>query len=314
MSGGGGGGGINMPPADNSLQLEAMREAAADRANAQAKQDAADKEAKFQTNLSTAVTGAKATGKDYLGTRGLSSDQYGSVIDSIINDQKARVPSLDPNPGGYFTSDTFESGLNNYQNTQRANLNNKVNNLFTPGFETSMLPDSLSGSVIDSILGDQKTNAQRQIDANRSRGLLNDSGYNVAEQQLGQQAGAGRSTLQSLSDSILGKDRQDLLSFKGNAGSVASNYSLGSPTPDFQPYYNQASEKAGKYSSDLNGSILGALGNTSLFDVPTILQKAGTAQGPQNLTTAASLAGSPFNNDNKNTFTPNRGLGSTGGF
>lgn len=310
MSGGGGSGGGQMPQ-DNSIQLEMMRQSAADRE--QQRQDRLKEQAKadFKTGLETAVSGARNTGRNYFAQRGLAPDDHASLIDSIIGDTRLKVPELDSNPASYFTSDAFASGIDNFQNVKRSNLTGKVNSTFAPGFEKSLIADSADDSIIDSILGSQRQNAQQQIDFNRKRGILNDSGYATVMNEFGGQENAARSTLTGIGDSILGKKRQDLLNVRGDAGNAASGYMLGSPEPDVSTYYKQAQDKAASGLGDLEGSIRSALGSTTLFDVPTLLQKGGTAQGPINVTTANADTSLPFDPKKSNT---KRGLGGTGVF
>jgi len=308
MSGGGGGG---YQVQDNSLQLEMMRQQQA--REAQARADAEKEQAKtdFQNKFSTAKQAAKTTGTNYLGQRGLSTDMYGSLIDSIINDASLRVPELDANPGQYFTNDTFASGLDNYQTMQRNNYTGKVNSTFTPGFDTSLLEDTADDGILNSILGSQRTNAETQLDFNRKRGLLNDSGYNEALNDLNRQGSAGMATLTGIGDSVLGKGRQQLSNIKGEAGTAASGYTLGMPEFSVDPYYTRATEKANTLKGSLEGDIRSALGGTNLFDVASAIGKGGTAQGPINLTTADTTPGVPFAQKKTQT---GRGLGSTGAF
>lgn len=310
MSGGGGGGGQPQVH-DNSLQLEMMRQQAAQREQdriAAEKQKARDE---FSTKLSTAVEGARNTGRDYFTSRGLDPTGYASLIDSIIGDTKLKVPDLDINPASYFTTDAFASGIDNAQNLKRTNLNSQVQQKFAPGFERSLIADTADDSILESILGGQRDQARQQIDYNRKRGILNDSGYATVERELAGQENAGRSTLTSIGDSVLGKKRQDLLNIKGDAGNAASGYTFGAPDVDIGGYYTQAQQKAQSAIGDLEGSIRSALGGTNLFDVPTLLQKGGTAQGPINVTTAGADTSLPF--DPKKS-TTKRGLGSTGAF
>lgn len=310
MSGGGGGGG-QMMPQDNSIQLEQMRQAAAEREQQRIDREKAQAKADFQTNLGTAVSGAKNTGRDYFAQRGLAPDNFASLIDSIIGDTKLKVPQLDANPASYFTSDAFASGIDNFQNVKRSNLTGQVNSKFAPGFERNLIQDTADDDIINSILGTQRGQAQQQIDFNRQRGVLNDAGYGTVQRELGGQENAARSTLTGIGDSILGKKRQDLLNIRGDAGNAASSFTLGMNEPDVNSYYSQAQSKATTGLSDLEGSIRSALGGTNLFDVPSLMQKGGVAQGPINLTTANSSTAPPF--DPKKS-SAKRGLGSTGVF
>jgi hypothetical protein len=308
MSSGGGG---MMMPQDNSMQIEMMRQQQA--REERARQEAKDRETreKFQTNLANAVSGATETGRNYAAQRGLAPDDFSSVISNIIQNQKLRVPDLDANPGSYFTDDAFSAGFDNHQNVKRANYNSRVNQMFTPGFETALMPDTADDSIINSILGAQRSSAQQQLDFNRQRGTINDAGYNAATQDLDAQGNAGRATLTGIGDAILGKNRQALRDIRGEAGTVASNYTLGMPEPDFAGFDTRARARASSDLAGLEGSIRSALGGVNLFDTSSALAKGGIAQGPINLTTAPTEPGVPFVQKKS---TKERGLGSTSTF
>ncbi len=299
------------PPQDNSIQLEQMRQAEAQRAQQEADRKAAQAKADFQKNLGTAVSGARNTGRDYFASRGLAPDEYSSIIDSIIGDTRLKVPELDANPASYFGTDAFAAGLDNAQNVKRSNYTGKVNSTFAPGFERSLIADTADDAILESILGSQRGTALQSIDFNRKRGVLNDTGYDAVMKELTGQEGAARSTLTGIGDAILGKDRQNLLNIRGDAGTAASNYQFGMPEFDVNQYYTQAQSKAQNDIGGLEGAIRSSLGSTNLFDVPTLLQKGGTAQGPINLTTADANTSLPFDPKKSNT---RRGLGSTGVF
>lgn len=309
MSGGGPGGGP--APKDNSLELEQMRQAAADRE--QQRQDAklAQQKVDFQTHMSDAQTAGRANGTTALVNRGLDPTRYGSIIDQVLSDTRAKVPDLDPNPQQYFTSDAFDAGINNYQNMQRTQAGTKVQQAFAPGFESKYIPDGSYNGIIDEILNDQYNNAQKQVDYNRQRGTINDQGYQAAEQKLGAAKSAGRGQLTDIGDAILGKGRQTIAQDRDQAGQAASTYALGTPDFDITPFVTKAQTDAGKFNEGLGGAVRNAVGGTNFFDIPSILTQAGIAQGPQNLTTNSPEINGPMQTRKNKT---DRGLGSTGAF
>jgi hypothetical protein len=311
MSGGGGGGG-GMHIQDNSLQVEAMRQQAA--RDEQARQDAekARLEQEFNVNLGNAVTGARQTGLDYAGSRGLDPTSMESVIDRIINDTKLKVPKGDSSPGQYFTSDAFSTGFANEEQNRRATNTGKVNSVFAPGFDRGLISDTSDDPILDAILGEQRATAEQQLQFNRARGVINDTGYNTAQQRFGGQEAAARSTLTSIGDAVLGTLRGGLNDIKGEAGSAGSSWSLGNPEFSVDPYKQRADEFATSGKAGLEGKVRSAVGSTQLFDIPGILAAAGTAQGPINFTTVNKVDGTPGFDPKKSR--NNRGLGSTGEF
>lgn len=297
---------------DNSVQVEQMRQQAA--REEQARQDAEKLrlESEFNTNLGNAVTGAKTTGQNYAGSRGLDPTSMDTVIDRIINDAKLKVPKLDSNPGSYFTSDLFSTGFANEEQNRRAGYTGQVNNKFNAGYDRNLIGDTSDDAILESVLGEQRANAEKQLQFNRARGVINDTGFNEAQNRFRGQEAAARSTLTGIGDAVLGNLRGGLNDIKGEAGSAASSWNLGNSEFSVDPYWGRATEFANTAKSGLEGKVRSAVGSTQLFDIPSILAAAGTAQGPINLTTAQQVDGTPGFETKKNK--NERGLGSTGAF
>lgn len=309
MSGGGGG---NPQIQDNSIQVEQMRQAAA--REEQQRQDAERLrlETEFNKNLGDAVLGAKATGRDYAGSRGLDPEAMSGVIDRIINDAKLKVPKGDSSPGSYFSSDLFSTGFATEEANRRATNTGKVNSTFAPGFDRTLVSDTADDPILDAILGEQRKTAEQQLQFNRARGVINDTGYNEALNRFGGQESAARNTLTDIGDAVLGKIRGGINDIKGEAGNAASSWSLGTPDFSVDPYLSRATDYANTNKAGLEGKVRSAVGSTQLFDIPSILAAAGTAQGPMNLTTVNKVDGTPSFDPKKSK--TDRGLGSTGTF
>lgn len=303
MSGNGGG---QMAPQDHSLQLAQMQYAREDAAKREAEAKRVREEAEFKTNLSNAVTGARGTGNTILANRGLDSSVYGSVINTAINDEMARVPRGDPNPANYFTSDLINNALTGYQSDKQAKNTTSVNQTFNPGFESSLLPDTLDDSYINKILGNQEGQAKSALLAAQQRGQLTDVGLNAAYGTLGTQRTGAKSTLDSLGSGVLATDRAGLKGVRDNALTAGTGWQLGDADFSLDPYTGQRDSKLKGYTDNLEGDITNALGSTPLFDVNSILLSGSSAQGPRNLTTA-NLPGQPVKKNNTD-----RGLGSQG--
>lgn len=297
---------------DNSVQVERMRQDAARQEQARQDAEKARLEQEFNVNLGNAVTGAKTTGQNYAGSRGLDPTSMDSVIDRIISDAKLKVPKGDSNPGSYFTSDLFSTGFANEETNRRAGYTGQVNNKFNAGYDRNLIGDTSDDAILDAILGEQRASAEKQLQFNRARGVINDTGYNEAQNRFSGQEAAARSTLGSIGDAVLGTVRGGLNDIKGEAGSAASSWNLGNSDFSVDPYWGRANEYATTAKTGLEGKVRSAVGSTQLFDIPSILAAAGTAQGPINLTTAQQVDGTPGFESKK---TKNeRGLGSTGAF
>lgn len=308
MSGGGGGGGGYREPQDNSLAIAQLQyqKAQEDEAKRAAEKAAAD--AKFAADRDAAFTAAQGTGRDILTGRGLDANAFEGIITRALTDQKARIPTGDPNPASYFTTDVINNALTQEENQRRIRNTGVVNNEFATGFDRTYIPDTADDSYINELLTGQKANANTALEFAKSRGKLNDSGWNTAQQKLSEQEGGARSTLDTLGMSVLNKNRAGLSAIKDKASTAANSYSLGSPDFSINPYKDELTSAVDGYNKNLKGDLTNALGGTSLFNVNDILLSGARAQGPQNLTTA-NVPGTMPKKQNQD-----RGLGSTGVF
>ena len=307
MSGGGGGGG--MQPQDNSLKIAELQYQRAQEDDARRAAEKAAADAKFAADREAAYTAAQGTGRDILTGRGLDAAAFEGIINRALTDQKARIPTGDPNPASYFTTDVINNALTQEENQRRIRNTGKVNTEFATGFDRNYIPDTADDQYINELLTGQKTGAVQQLDFARGRGKLNDSGYNTAMLKLGEQEGGARSTLDTLGGSVLGKNRSSLMNIRDKASTAANSYSLGSPDFTIDPFKSELNSAVEGYNKNLKGDLTNALGGTSLFNVNDILLAGSRAQGPQNLTTANVPGALPKKNPQQD-----RGLGSTGVF
>lgn len=272
-------------------------------------QEAKDARAKFATDRDVAMQNAYRMGTNYFQQLGLPQDDV--LVNSIIDELTQKVPDLDANPASYYTPSAFGAGLNERQDISRQRYGRSVNETFAPGFEENLLPDSSIDSIIDTILNEHSGRARQQVEANRARGVLNDTGYNASLDALGDQGVAARSTLRGVGQNVLGTKRDELSQIRGQAGNAASTYQYGSPAPDIGSYFTRAQNEATSALGDLEGSIRAALGDTSLFDPATALQFGGIGQGAINLTNAPTDFVPQTDRKRQQA---GRGLGSTGTF
>lgn len=303
FGGGGGGGGYQQPMIDDSA-----REAAQQAAN-KARDDAAAARAKFDNAIAAITTGGEGrqSGIDYFKTEGLDPARYMGAINKEVASTAKTVPDLDTNPYSYFGKDLWAGLINQLQTGKRDTFNRQVQSTFTPGYETTKLPDTMIDPIINDIMNTQRNEAQTKLDFAQKRGLLNDTGYSTALSRFGDQSSAAGSTLHSLGTDVLNKDRTSIADIVANAGNAANNWNLGMPNFRLNPYLRQVNQKVGSLTENLPGDVRAALGDTQLFDVPSLVAAGGTAQGPQDLTSQ----GASFIPKKQ---TKSRGLGSTGVF
>jgi hypothetical protein len=314
MCGGGGGGGGNdwtyQANIDRDVKAQERRDeqARADKTTADAEAEKTATRNKFTTDIAAAPEKGRALYQQYIAERGLPYDAgaESKIVQSIID----QIPDLDPNVNKYFTNEAVGTQLDTVAQGTRDRLGNEIRSTFAPGFERTLIPDTADDPFISSILGEQRANAQKVVDFNKARGLLNETGYGAAQNKLNTQGSAARSTLSQIGESILGKYRQGVSDIRGEAGTAASGYKYGQAAPDIGSYYTRAAGKAKTDLAGIEGSIRGAVGGTNYFDAPMALQAGGTMQGPIDLTTASAVG--PMAENTKRD--KGRGLGSSGVF
>lgn len=267
---------------DHSVELENARASNARTAEESKRQQDAVDQAAFGKRLLDSFTGAETSARSQLTDRGLDPEQYWSPVEAELQRVRSTIPNLDPSPGAYFTPDIVDSVLNRQQDLTRTRNTNAVNERFGSGFERAAIGDSADDPLIDKIVNEEYDRAKSGIDASYKRGNLNDAGYNYATGELDRGKTTGKTTVSGFGDAVLNRYRGDLTGIKDRAVTGANSYTLGGSSFDINPYADEVGTKTQSDLGNLEGDLRGAVGSTPLFDVGSILQKAGGAQGPVN--------------------------------
>lgn len=279
------GGGGYSAPADNSVELERMRQAEAERnrirEEERAAQTKAEQEAAFGTNLSNAETSARNRAQRTLQQRGLNPQEYMDLIEGAIADQRVMVPQRDPNPSQYYTDDFINNVLMNEQAGRRSKYIRDVDTVYSPGFENNLIQDTVDDPYIMDVLNKQRTAAQQQIDRAKARGNLDDTGYQGALTRLDELFKAGTATGQKLGGSVLQGYKERLRGIGDTARADAGRYELGG-TFDSNVYHSQRDNAFKDITANLEGDLRGALSGTNFFDIGDIITQGGISQGATN--------------------------------
>jgi len=279
------GGGGYSAPADNSVELERMRQAEAERNRIREEERAAqlraEQEAAFGMNLSNAETSARNRAQRTLQQRGLNPQEYMDLIESAIADQRVMVPQRDPNPSQYYTDDFINNVLMNEQAGRRSKYIRDVDTIYSPGFENNLIQDTVDDPYIMDVLNKQRTAAQQQIDRAKARGNLDDTGYQGALTRLDELFKAGTATGQKLGGSVLQGYKERLRGIGDTARADAGRYELGG-TFDPNVYHTQRDNTFKDITTNLEGDLRGALSGTNFFDIGDIITQGGVTQGAVN--------------------------------
>lgn len=309
---GGGGGGAPPPDQPNWGQIQYDQDRVKDAENAKN-----DRVNLYNQRLAEVMGRAPTIAANIAAQMGINpgTPQFQGIIQQITSDMGAKIPKdqdtgVDPN--SYFTSDAFTQQFGDAQSRARTANTAQVRNSFAPGSESTLLPDNMIDSIVNNILGEQRGLADTTLGYQSKRGLLTPQGAEQAQKGLAGQSSAAKSTLSNLAKGVLDKDRSGINDIVGDAGTAANSWMLGNDAFDVNPFKQRVNDTVGRDTANLEGDVRSSLGNTQLFDLPTIVAQAGQAQGAQNLT-PGSEAGAGIPGARKKDGA-GRGLGSSGGF
>ena len=267
------------PAKDNSVELAQMQQAAAEKAAAQERQDAADKATKLAALRSNAATGAKGSAESYFTEQGLVPGDYESQIQNQINQILSGISPDDPNPGAYF-SNIGETAYGSAQDAQRNKYSRTLDTLFPANFETARISDTTDDPTIGAIDAEQRQSADAILRNMLARGVITDTGFTAGEAGLDKQEPGVRARLNEIGGTELATGRSKLTGIANTGRQAASTYKLGA---SFDPYSygSQVDQAFADFMNNLGGSIRAkAPGN--LFDTSGLASIAGAGSGAQN--------------------------------
>lgn len=270
-------------PKDNSLQIEQMRIAQQQRAAAQAKADAEAERQRVEAELAqrrtSSSTAAQQAARDYFSQRGLDPNQYGSQIDSYINNILSGVSKTDPNPESYFT-DAGQGAYGSLTSAQQQKALGEVNQLFSPDYSYGAIASTADDPYLAEIEAKQRGEADRYIQNLLSRGVITGTGAQEANRNLDTQAAAAREKLRTIGDNTLASGRSSLEDIANQARLTASGLNLGQ---SFDPttYWSRAQDTIGSFLGNLGDTIKSQV-TSPLFQIGDLPWVAGAASGAQN--------------------------------
>lgn len=249
----------------------------------------------FDRVKSTVPTALTGTGTGYDTTSGQFDNQtdYDTALQQIAN--------LFPTTFGNQALDAEQTRQQNTNKTAVSGL----------GFEGQIdkdFGDTSDDDIINSIYNQQYDPAMTQISNALKRGALTPQGYNYAVNTLNKQGDAGKAKLQSA-----GADERATLSgglndYLSTIYDKASGWQLGQSAFDPTQYTDEFNSRLGSAQTQLSGDLEGNVPN--IFDIPTVLQGAGSVQGVTNRGGLLdTLADRGYQKRNAT-----RGVGSTGAF
>lgn len=258
-----------------------------------------------------ALDQAKQRAQQSVTDKGLNYADYQTQIEQALNDVYKTVPyGNNTNADAYFDPNTASNTLDTIQGNKRSALTNQFDQAFTPNYADNAFAGTGESDAISKILNEQYGNAFSNIEGQKKRGALNDTGYTGAVQNLDQQRVADQSKLQGIGNNVLSGYKGQLADLIAKGRSQATGYNLGN-TFDPSAYQATVGNKASELSGSLEGDIRNQVGPDSLFDVSSAIGRGYSAQGPQNNGRQAVLDALSAKAKERNQA---RGLGNTGTF
>lgn len=274
---------------------------------------------RHETNKKTgvfqsAVAGEQQRARDYarqqMGQAGLDNDPYGimSLFEQELGNETALIPNLSENVN-INDGAVWNRVTDNVKNTQRNKLNKAMDAFAGNGFENTMIGDSFDDAILESILGEQATDAQADIDRAKARGTLNDNSYAYATKAFGGQKAAANAKLQGLGGGVLAGYRTGLTNKAKGYRDNIQNWDLGDNI-DLSAAQLGLGDLVKGYGTSLEGDLRNTIGDMSLFDIDLLLGKAATRAGAQNTGNSTNPLVAAFTEEDPN----KRVLGNTGAF
>lgn len=255
-------------------------------------QEKADAQVRAQGNLQKTLGSARNYGTMQNAQYG-GDDRYGllSLYNSLLGNAESSIPEGDPNPSSYINAnDLWSQAQTTQRGTQRNSLQKQARDLYDYGFETRAIADEMDDPILQSILGDQTTEARANLDRSRARGQLNDEAYGYAQTALGQQSAAANNTLQSLGGTVLQRYRDSLLNRQRNLNQRVTDWDFGDDI-DFDRERSGYEADLNKDRGALEGDVRSAIGDRELFNMDLLLGKARSRAGTTNTPAANPLVG-----------------------
>ena len=229
MSGGGGGGGVDTSASEARAREDEERRAQQAREDAQRETDR--QEGINRTNAAnrlhsrnSARDAARGRIVRELTQRGENPAEYQPLVEQIIGERYNAIPEGVDNAFPYF-GDDFVNEVIGGKTTQRRNeFTRQVDAALPSNLSQARFSDTADDSFVESVLGKQRTEAQLAIDRAKSRGNLDERGYQAAVGRIGELESAGRATAQTLAGNVIEGYRTKANDIIQRASSAASSY------------------------------------------------------------------------------------------
>jgi hypothetical protein len=152
-----------------------------------------------------------------------------------------------------------------------------VGQTFTPGFEETYLPGTLTDPYEAEAYTSERNKADEFLNNLFKRNVITETGRQAGQKNLEEQAPRVRTQLQDVADALLGAGRGKIGSIAGSAKEYASGLGVGQPF-DISPYSTRLTGDVGEFTSQLSDRFKANI-PSNLFDTSGLGAIAGGAGG-----------------------------------
>lgn len=272
------GGGPSIPP-DNSAEVARIEAQQAREAREAEERRKEEQRQQFVSNLDRAFSAASQDVNSFFSSRGLDPSEYAGSISTGLQSARSRVPELDSSPGTYFDS----LGQRIYDQETEALRNRSLRpfqDFASDGFAIRRISNDADDPYLNNILETQFVGGDDQIRGMLDRGVITETGYNKAMQNLQSQRAGARARLQDIGATSLETGRGSLRDIASRGRQSANQLALGMQFDPFS-YQREIDDATANFFAGLGDSI-SALAPQDLFDTSGLAGIAGAAQGAQN--------------------------------
>lgn len=210
-----------------------------------------------------------------------------------------------------------QKALNDFTNNQKQNLQNYLdNNFYDLGGSNTWVnkyyDNNFGQNNVNNLLDTQYNAALEQIDRAQKRGLLSDTGYQSALNNLNNQYSSGYSSVNNINQGILDDFKNELTETAQGYMTDLGNYNLGKyGTMNTQNWSDNLQNVYDNQQNNYQSQFDNATQGMNLFDTSNIINNARVEQGVNNAQTdeLESAIDDNFRQKNKKA-----GLGNTGVF
>jgi len=207
---------------------------------------------------------------------GLSDEEFGKVLAAGIERRNTDL-------GANVTQQQFDQGFEGLTGEgilgQETDLRKQAFNRDLDQTFSGKAFDPIDDDIINSIVDERSGAARQQVGNFQARGNFNATGGSAANDTLTNQAETASNRVREEGDVVLGGTQQRINTLGDQARGQIGNFKLGDDLFDVTPFQEQRQGIIDTQQGSLGSDIKTSLGSAPIFDINSVLQAGGRAQG-----------------------------------